>query len=232
MSIFDKIKHGVEHAANKAKHTAEHVGHEVKHTADKAGDAVNDAAKKVGDKVASLDPKHIADEVKDEILHTLNEVKDDALKAIKSAEHEAEKGISDLAKKAKDEIEKDLKDFEGKLESKTGKEVLGYLVDVVRAISPSDISVQLGPISMDIGNVEQKIEKLVHYSQHPPVHRKYWIQFIKDIEPDSLSITASVGLGLLIQSDDLKVDVSATWVGSDILDNIDDILEKAGIPEK
>ena len=228
-SVFRHAAHKAKRKAEHVEHTAEHVSHEVEHAADKTKDAVEHAATKAKEGVEMLDPTKIADEVKKELTQAINELKDKALKAIESAQHEASKSIQDLAKKAKDELEADLKSIEKKLEGKTAQEVLGYLVGVIRTVSPSDVSIQLGPIALDIGNIEQKVEKIAKWAKNPPVGRKDWIQFVKDVEPHSLSLTASIGFAFIVESSDLELQVQATWQGSDILDNIEKILDKAGL---
>lgn len=226
----NKVKHKVEHTAKQAGHAAEHAGKEVGKTAKHGVDAVGKVAEHAEKEVNKLvDVGHITDEIKHEILGALNDVKDEAIKGIKSAESEATKSLKKLGDHIKDELEKDLKAIVERLEGQTAKEVLGYLVDVVRTLSPSEVGIQLGPVALSLGNLEKKVEHIIKWAEKPPHNRETWIDFVKDVSPDSLSISASIGFALVVESEDLQIEVSATWNAEDILDNIDDILKKAGI---
>ena len=229
MSIFKKIGHTFKHVAKQAEHTAEDAGKAIGDVGKTGADAVSDAANQIGDTVANLNPAHIADEVKHEVLSAINSVKDQAISAIKTAEHEAEKGVKDLADKAIHEIEADIKKLEETLQSQTAKAVLKQLVNIVHALSPDDIQVQIGPILLDIGDVPDKVGALEHYAEHPPKKRSDYEAFIHTLAPNSVSIIASVGLGFIFQSDDLKVDITATWTADEVFKNIDGILDQAGI---
>ena len=205
--FFKHAKHKVEHAGNKVKHTAEHVGNEVKKTADK-----------VGDTVSNLDPKHIADEAKDEIL-----------KALKSAENEAIASIKHVADQAEAELKKEFDEIQDAFKTRAAHEVLADLVDVIEALSPDEISVQLSAIQLTVGDVVSKTEHFVKWSKNPPHNRETYIAFVKDVSPESLTLIEDIGLGLLIQSEDAEIEITETWTGESILHNIDKILERAGI---
>ena len=233
MSIFHKAKHWahhakhkVDHTAHKASHAAEHARHEVSHAADTAAGAVEHAANQAIDEVNQLD---ITDEIKHEIIGAVEHVKNEAVSTIKAAEKEASEGIQKVANDLKKELEDDFQKMIERLEGQTAQEVLGYLVDVIRTISPSEVGIQLGPIALSLGNLEQKIEHIVKWAENPPQNREAWIAFAQDVAPDSLSLSASIGFALIVESEDLQIEVSATWVGADILANIDNILRKAGI---
>lgn len=240
MSIFTKIGKAtghavktvgkaVEHTEKKAEHTVTHTVHHVGKTATTATDAVSDVVEEVGKKVANLDPRHIADEVKDEILKTLKTVEKQALATIKNAEQEAGKEIKKVANEALKGLKHEIQSLLEKVEGQTAKEVLSLLVDVARTVNPDDVSVHLGPLTVDIGNVFEKVEKLAHYAEHPPKNKKTWKQFIKDMSPSSVALSASVGFAFIIESSDLEVGIEATWTGDSVIENIDYILEKAGI---
>ena len=237
MSIGGKFKHAFHHATHKAKHagekvkkSAEHTGREVEKTADKAGREVEKVADKAKEGVEKLaDLGHITDEIKHEILGALDDVKKEALSAIKSAEHEATAGIKEIGEEIKKDIEDVVKDIEEALEGKLAHEVLSDLVDVIRALSPDDVQIELGPIQLTIGNVEEKVEHFVKWSKKPPHNRQTWIAFVHDVAPETLSLVESIGLGLVIQSDDLKLGLTETWSSEKALKSLDHILAKAGI---
>ena len=233
MGIGGWIKHKAhqaKHTAKKAEHAAKHAGDQVAHTAKSGADAVEHVAKHAENEVDKLvDVGHITDEIKHEILGALNDVKNEAIQSIKTAESEATKSLKSVGEEIKKELEADLKAIEQRLEGQTAKEVLGYLVDVVRTLSPSEVGIQLGPVALSLGDLEQKVEHIIKWAQHPPHNRETWIAFVKDLSPDSLSLSASIGFALVVESEDLQIEVSATWNAEDILDNIDNILKKAGI---
>ena len=238
MSIFHKFKHAVKHAAHEVKHTADQAVDQTKHAADQAGDQIShgadqavDAVKKGADEAreAINNMSEITDQIKNEILGALKSAENAAVSAIKSAEKSATDEVSKVANEAKAEFDKDLKELEDKFKSKAEKEVLEDLVDVIKALSPDDVSVQLGPVSLDVGDVENKVEHFINWAKNPPNNRETYIQFVKDLAPNSLTLIEGIGLGLVVQSDDAKIDITETWNAESILDNIDNILERAGL---
>ena len=237
MSIFGKIKHGIHHATHKVEHAAEHAKHKADHAAeqaadqvqdgvDKAADAVKDAAKKAKEGIEKMD---IAEEIKHEILEALKSGENAAVSAIKDAEKSATGELQKLGNEIKKEIEDEVAKIEQALEGKAAHEILSDLVDVIRALSPDSIQLELGPIQLGVGNLGDKVEDFVRWSKKPPNNRKTWIAFVQDITPDSLSLVQSIGLGLVVQSDDLKLGLTETWDGYKVLDRLDKILERAGI---
>ena len=129
------------------------------------------------------------------------------------------------SKRDEDEVSK----IESALESKAAKEVLEDLVDTIRALSPDSIQIELGPVQLDLGNLEAKVEHFVKWAKNPPKNRETWIAFVNDVTPDSLSLVESIGLGLIVQSDDAKIGLTETWESEKVLDRLDKILERAGI---
>ena len=238
MSIFGKIKHGIHHATHKVRHAAEHAVHkveggadkvadEVKHGTNEAVDAVKDAANKAREGINDM--ANIGDEIKKEILKALKSAENAAVSAIKSAE----KSATGELKKLGNEIKKDIEDVVSKIESalvgKAAHVILSDLVDVIRALSPDSIQLEIGPIQLDVGNLEEKVEHFVKWAKKPPNNRETWIAFVQDVTPDSLSLVQSIGLGLVVQSDDLKLGLTETWGSEKVLDRLDKILERAGI---
>jgi flagellar capping protein FliD len=238
MSIFGKIKHGIRHAAHEVKHTAdkavhktehaaEHAADQVSHGADQAVDAVKDAANKTREGINDM--ANIGDEIKKEILGALKSAENAAVSAIKDAEKSATGELKKLGNEIKKEIEDEVSKIESALESKAAKEVLEDLVDTIRALSPDSIQIELGPVQLDLGNLEAKVEHFVKWSKNPPKNRETWIAFVNDVTPDSLSLVESIGLGLIVQSDDAKIGLTETWGSDKVLDRLDKILERAGI---
>ena len=239
--LAHKAKHAVKHAAHEAKHTADKATHTVEKTADHATHEVSqganeakqavkqgaDAARKGLDEM--VDVGHITDEIKHDILKALESAEKSAVSAIENAEKSATSELKHVAEEAKKEVEHELKAIGEAFATKAAHEVLADLVDIIRALSPDDISVQLGPVSLDIGDVESKVEHFVKWAKTPPHNRETYIAFIEDVVPSSLTLVEGIGLGLLIQSDDAKIEITETWNAESILENIDDILERAGI---
>ena len=238
MSIFGKIKHGIHHATHKVRHAAEHAVHkveggvddaagEVKHGVDKAADAVKDAADKAREEIEKM--ANIGDEIKKEILGALKSAEKAAVSAIKSAEKSATGELKKLGNEIKKDIEDVVSKIESAIEGKAAHEILSDLVDTIRALSPDSIQLELGPIQLDVGNLEEKVEHFVKWAKNPPKNRETWIAFVQDVAPDSLSLVQSIGLGLVVQSDDLKLGLTETWGSEKVLDRLDKILERAGI---
>ena len=238
MSIFGKIKHGIRHAAHEVKHTAdkavhktehaaEHAADQVSHGADQAVDAVKDAANKTREGINDM--ANIGDEIKKEILGALKSAENAAVSAIKDAEKSATGELKKLGNEIKKEIEDEVSKIESALEGKAAHEILSDLVDTIRALSPDSIQIELGPVQLDLGNLEAKVEHFVKWAKNPPKNRETWIAFVNDVTPDSLSLVESIGLGLIVQSDDAKIGLTETWGSDKVLDRLDKILERAGI---
>ena len=240
MSIVGQIKHGVHHAthsvqhaatdaSHKVDHAANHAVHEVSNGANEAADAIKEGADKAREGINMLDPSHIAEEIKHDILKALESAEKAAVSAIK----DAEKSATTELKKAGDEIKKDIQAEVNKilktLEGKAAHEILKDLVDVIRALSPDNIAIQLGPVQLAIGNLEEKVEHFVKWAKKPPNNLKTWMSFVQDVTPNELSLVQSIGLGLVVQSDDLKLGITETWGSEKVLDRLEKILKRAGI---
>ena len=237
MSIFGKIKHGIHHATHKVEHAAEHAKHKVDHAAeqaadqvqdgvDKAADAVKDAAKKAKEGIEKMD---IAEEIKHEILEALKSGENAAVSAIKDAEKSATGELQKLGNEIKKEIEDEVAKIEHALEGKAAHEILSDLVDTIRTLSPDSIQIELGPIQLDLGDLENKVEHFIKWSKNPPDNRKKWIAFVNDVTPDNIAFIESIGLGLVIQSDDAKIGLTENYGSDKVLDRLEKILKRAGI---
>ena len=238
MSVWGKFKHRIKHAAHQVKHTAdqavhktehaaEHAANQVSHGANQAADAVKDAANKAREGINDM--ANIGDEIKKEILGALKSAENAAVSAIKDAEKSATGELKKLGNEIKKEIEDEVSKIESALEGKAAHEILSDLVDTIRALSPDSIQIELGPVQLDLGNLEAKVEHFVKWAKNPPKNRETWIAFVNDVTPDSLSLVESIGLGLIVQSDDAKIGLTETWESEKVLDRLDKILERAGI---
>jgi len=218
MSVFKKIKKKVKKTGKKAADTVMHAEKKVEHNVKGGADVLHKTAKDLEEIVSSINPIHLAEEIKKEVIDAINSVKDQAVKEVEKVAEEAIK-----------EIRHELEVVANKLVGKTAEEVLEFLVDIIKAVNPSDVSIHLGPLTLDIGDVVDKVEKIEHYAKNPPHNRQTWKAFIQDVSPSSLSIVASVGFAFIIESDALELGVEATWTGEDIIKNVDNILAKAGV---
>ena len=234
---FKSLGKKIKHTAKKAKKGAEHVEHGIDHTAkqvahatDQAVDAVQQGARTAEKEVNNLvDIGHITDEIRNEILGALKSAQTTAISAIKSAEGTATKEIREIGSKLKDEIQRDLKAIEDELAGKVAHEALSDLVDVIRAIAPDEVGIEMGPLTLVIGDLEDKIEHFVKWAEKPPHDRESYIAFVNDVLPQSLTLTENIGFALIIESEDMQFGCYQTWNSDSILANIDSILKKAGI---
>ena len=241
MSVFGRIKHGIHHATHKVEHAADHAKHKIDKTAEQAADkvkqgadeateAVKDGAEKAKEGIEKMaDLGHITDEIKDEILKGLKEAENAAVSAIKDAENSATDELQKVGNEIKKEIEDEVAKIEHALEGKAAHEVLSDLVDTIRALSPDSIQIELGPIQLDLGDLENKVEHFIKWSKNPPDNRKKWIAFVNDVTPDNIAFVESIGLGLVIQSDDAKIGLVENYGSDKVLDRLDKILKRAGI---
>ena len=225
MSFFKHLGHAVKHTAEHTAKQVENTGKHVAHTANKSVDVIEDTTNQLEEVVANLSPEHLANEVKHEVLSAINQVKNEAVQAVRTAENEAKTEIQNLAKEAEKEIKNILQAIEGK----TAEEVLSFAVDTIKALEPSNIYLQLGPLAVDIGRPIERIDKLQHYAHHPPKTRSEWKQFVLSILPKSIHVLASIGFAFIIESADLELQIQATWEGEDVVNKIDHILDKANI---
>ena len=225
--LVHQVKHTADQAVHKTEHAAEHAADQVSHGADQAVDAVKDAANKTREGINDM--ANIGDEIKKEILGALKSAENAAVSAIKDAEKSATGELKKLGNEIKKEIEDEVSKIESALEGKAAHEILSDLVDTIRALSPDSIQIELGPVQLDLGNLEAKVEHFVKWAKNPPKNRETWIAFVNDVTPDSLSLVESIGLGLIVQSDDAKIGLTETWESEKVLDRLDKILERAGI---
>ena len=240
MSIGGQIKHGIHHATHKAQHAAKHAvektedaaddaANEVSKGTEEATDAIKEGAEKAKEGINMLNPEHIAEEIKHDILKALESAEKAAVSAIKDAEKSATSELKKAGEEIKHEIEKEVSKIEHALEGKAAHEVLKDLVDTIRALSPDSIQLELGPIQLTLGNLEEKVEHFVKWSKKPPHNLHSWIEFVQDVTPDELSLVQSIGLGLVVQSDDLKLGLTETWGSEKVLNRLERILRRAGI---
>ena len=97
--------------------------------------------------------------------------------------------------------------IESALVGKAAHVILSDLVDVIRALSPDSIQLEIGPIQLDVGDLENKVEHFVKWAKKPPNNRETWIAFVQNVTPDSLSLVQSIrirGVGCAVIGDDFE----------------------------
>lgn len=259
MSIFDKIKHGVEHAAHEAKHAAEHAAHDVEHGVKHAAHEVEHGAKK-GEQAVEHEAKEVGGQVSDilkAVENGLHQIESKALEGVHEVEQKTLEGVHAVEKAAtaaEHAVEHAVHEVLEAVAQALTKEALGKARDMARAahtkldafresqpalvsaIDEVGFDLSLGPITMSYSSFYGRSEALVgvldHYASQPPaLKRGPILDLIRAIAPDSFDFGISVELALVIGSDELGVGASLSSIPSALgIELADLLLEKLGVP--
>ena len=137
-----------------------------------------------------------------------------------------EGNLEDVYGKLKDDLESDVKTVLEAILSEIEKGVLGKAVDVIKRLLPNDFSIGLGPLTVDIGDIQSKVDTLSKYVDNPPNTQDAIIDFLKVIEPDSVQVSVGVQLSeIFVTSSDESLQFSASWDFDDFIDAAEDIFK-------
>ena len=126
---------------------------------------------------------------------------------------EIEKIVKECAESA---IEDALKVFVGAISSEAG----GVALRIINVVVPESISITIGPVSLAISDVRDKVDVIKHWVSHPPTGQDQILSCIGQLSPDSVS----VNVGLTIPVIEQGISFSFKWTPEDFIQRISDIL--------
>ena len=126
--------------------------------------------------------------------------------------------------KVKDEVETEVKTVVEDILKAIESGALTKALNIIKLVAPTTFVVQIGPVSVDFDDIQSRISDFEKYASNPPSSHDEIIQFIKDLAPGSVSVTAGVqAAALLVTSSDLSLQFTATFSVKDFIDAADDI---------
>lgn len=208
-SVEKKVKKGISNLGNDIKKSIGRFGDDVKrgitNTAKKARDEIN----KAGD-LAEDEFNKVVGHAKDE----LNDLK-----------NEAKKELEDVAETVEDELKDSFKEASQKALGFIAGESLEKAVDIAQVLAPDSMDIQIGPVSINVDNIKDRIDLLQKWAKNPPNAKNSIKEFITEFAPTSVSISVSAELAfLVVSSDSLSVGFGATWTTEGFLEKYDDIM--------
>ena len=198
MSIFDSAKHKIEHGLNS-------LGDGIKHDIAGLGNSV----------------KHDIYTVRDAAKHEVAVAESAARKAVADAENDAKKAVADAAHEA----EAEFNHLKQQITSAAAKHGLDVAVAVIEVAAPRELDVKLGPVTVAIDNIPDRIATLRKWAANPPMGSAHIKQIIEELAPSSVSLEASIGLGFIVQSDDLEIGFTAVYDTQVFLDNLERLID-------
>ena len=107
---------------------------------------------------------------------------------------------------------------------------LGTALKLIDTIAPSNITLSFSVLSIDVGDVYDKIETIRRLAENAPGNSEEITQAVIDLAPESVSINLDIGLGLLLQSDALSFGFGMSWSTEDVLEHLPALLRECGVP--
>lgn len=141
------------------------------------------------------------------------EIKEEVLEEIKEELSKVDDRLEDAAKKVLDEILK-------AASSKIFKEIIGW----IETFRPSSASISIGPITLDIEDPVSRVAVLKRRIDHPPRSAAAMANFIREMAPETVTLSGSVNLALGIGSKELGLGGSLTIPTEAFLKKIEHVL--------
>lgn len=190
---FKKVRQAAEQAAGAIEGAAQDVAGTAQHAGGGAVDTVG----------------HGLDGAKDAVLHEIHQARDAALAQIESAvPHaiaEAADAIEDAAREALQAV---------LLALQAG--ALERAIDLIQVGVPSSAKIKLGPLSMDVGGINDRIDEVQAWAKSPPTDGPGVRALIELIGPTSVSVDLTAYLVTPLGAE-------LTWETAEFLDRLDDI---------
>lgn len=108
---------------------------------------------------------------------------------------------------------------------------LAVAVDLIDTVMPDSLGLTLGPVSIQVGDVFDKVEAIKEIAEDPPDDCESITEAVLALAPDEISIDLSIGVGFIVQSDSAQVGVSLGWSKESVLEHLPTLLRKCGVPE-
>jgi len=202
MSIFSgiekDIKKGISKLGDSVKHEVQILGKEAKHEVEKLAVEAQHELSKAADN-AEMEVTHLAKQAAQDVEHAAKEAKAGLEEGFHAAMAEALKAVS--------------------------RGALHKALTVAKTLTPDQMGLSLGPVSMAVEDVDQRIDVLEKWTHNPPTDTHHIKELIREIAPTSVSVQIDVQVAaLIVTTDDLSIGFSATWTTEGFLQSFDDIM--------
>lgn len=148
------------------------------------------------------------------------------------AHHQAQQAVSAAPDAVQDAVQEALAEVppivEAALEHMIEAAASGILdkaVKVLHLAVPSRVKLTVGPVGLHISSVDGLIDSLDAWAHHPPTDANGVRMMIEDLAPDSVSITLTAELALVVVSSaSLSLGMEPEWDKDDFLTHLDDLI--------
>lgn len=216
--LFSKAKDEISSGLNKVKNEVGSGINRVKWYAEKGKNEVNSLASKGKKEVTDL-----ANKGKREVNDLTNKGVREVTDLAKTATDE----IKDAADKAKEGVEQAVETCLQTMLSEISKGALNKAVDIIQVAVPDSVGLKIGPVSLDISDVNSRIDTLQRWASHPPTSKEDIKEMIVTLAPTSVGVEFDVQLALLVVSSDaLEMGISLSWETQSFLDKFESIMSR------
>ena len=224
-SFESSIRHGIEGLGNDVKRGINDLGGDVKRSINDAQHSAEGGINKV-----ASDARHSFADVQHKAESEITKIAGDAAHAIKNTASQIEDELEDAAKQALEATKDEAIALAQAAMKEISRGAINKVVDAAQVVMPTSVGLSLGPIKLSIGDMTGRIDTLQRWASNPPSSKDDIRQIIIEVAPTSVSINLSFSLAFLfVQSDSLKLGVTATYNTKDFLDKMDEILGRFGI---
>lgn len=223
--LWKKTKREMEGVANSLIGKIKKVGSDAAKSVTKRGDEIRGSLRSFGNEVEDS-VKSIGSEIEDAV-ESAGEV---AVKQIEEVSKNLADELEDRFEEAFDKAEDVIKDAMQAAMKEISKGALNKIVDVVQIVAPTSVDITLGPVTISIGDIGERIDVLQKWASNPPSGKDDLRAIIIELAPTAVSIELSFSLAfLVVQSDSLEIGTCSTYETYDFLNHMDDILQQFGI---
>ena len=241
-----KAKKAAKKAGGAIEKTAKDTGKAIDDTAKQAVREAEALARKADEAIRG-EIMSILDDAKKLATRAKTEVEELAKKAtreIEAAASVAKHELEGVAKTAQHEIEGAAKEVAHQVEKlpelaeDAVKQALAAAVEaiaagaltkalkVVKVLAPKTFGLKIGPVTMTIDDIQERIDTLEHCANHPPSGTAGIKAMILALTPSSVGIEFGVEASLLVVNvDALEVAASFEWDTAEFVERFEDLLD-------
>ena len=177
---------------------------------------------------------HVKDQANSELNHIkdtatgeLNHIKDTIVNEIQHLAEQAKNDIENVSKTALQNAENALKNAISHVSLELFEKALKDASDFIKKypILPSDLQLQVSVLTLDIGDLDQKVEDIHDACDKGLKNKQDILDFVKAISPSSLQVSISGE----ILTDVISAGVSIQYSSEQIITIVDSVLSEAGI---
>lgn len=193
---------------------------DIKRALSKAEHAVEDLGKR-----AKHDIEGAANSAKHGIESAANSAKHDLEGAAKKARHDIEGAAHEVQRTFEQRLPALVEDALHEAIRAAASGALTKAVDIIQVAAPDEVDLTVGPITLAIGDLKERIDTLQKWARRPPTGKGEIRQIIEEVAPSSVSVNLSFSLALVVvQTDSLECGVNLSWETAKFLDKFEDIL--------